>query len=232
MAGRVVSIAARARVAFERNVPVLCMDACSLLDIVRAPTLSYAGQVIAAAQAMVAAQAAGTLTVVMAPVIPEELRRNYPTVRGDLDNQLARIDRELKPFDDCLTACGLSERVPSLVHSGLAGAVENVYNSLARACDLLDEEPAARAAAISRAIDRRRPAKRGTIHDPLIIEHYLMLGRELRGQRFGNAFVFVSSNTADYLRAGVIHPDLSADFIGVSLQYADKLPAARRALGF
>jgi hypothetical protein len=229
-----VLITQAATLTYSRNAPVLCVDTCALLDVLRAPFTPYGAQTIAAAQALAKAEHDGKLTIVMAPSIPEEIQRNLPNERGKLANDLARHDDELKSIDDCMKQCGLSVTVPSFARSGLHEALETLLDALVHSSQLLEEDVDARARATDRAVKRLRPARKGSILDADIIEHYFALGGELRRLRFGGPLVFVSSNTRDYTDGKAlrtVHPDLSPQFLSLALEYATALPQARRNLG-
>ena len=224
-------MAAAATVAMQRNLAVLCVDTCSLLDVLRSPLRGDGARTIAAADALAKAQSAGQLTLFMAPSITPELARNVAIVKRELEQHLTRVDDDVHRAADCLGQCGSCIAVVSLKGSSLQTQLEGRFDRLVNACDILDADDGAKGQAIDRAVNQRRPSTKGSVLDANIIEHYLALGRELKRLGFGRPFVFVSSNTKDYCEAGALHADLSADFQALSLEYTSTLPWAKKALG-
>lgn len=227
-----LAMTAAATLAVQRNAPVLCVDTCSLLDVLRAPMRSAGVDTIAAADRLLQAQQTGRLTMFLASSTLPEFARNEDSVKQELARHLSRLDDEFAKAADCLKQCGSSLAPVSVSSSQLQGCLEGKYSALLNACYVLEIDDQAQSRAMHRIVHQLRPSRKGSGFDANIIEHYLILGLELKRVGFGEPFAFVSSNTADYCEAkGTLHADLSADFRAVSLEYTASLPWSESALG-
>jgi hypothetical protein len=228
----VLSIEAAAEVAVKRNAPVLCVDTCSLLDVLRGPLRPDGARTIAAAGAFLQAEQTGRLTLLMASSMRPEFARNEQSVKREVERHLQRVDDNIEVAAECLKECGSPIATVGLTSSSLLVQLDARYTALVDACEILEDDADAKGRAMDRVVGQRRPSKLGTALDANIIEHYFAFGRELKQHGFSQAFVFVSSNTADYCEAkSTLHPDLSGEFQALSLVYASTLPWARNALG-
>lgn len=217
--------------AAQRNTPVLCVDTCSLLDVLRGPLRPGGARTIAAANDLLVAEQAGRLTLFITNSMLPEFARNELDVRKELARYLLNLDDSIQATSDCLQQCGLPATSVSFSHSSLATQLDAKYVTAFRACHVLDDDDDAKSRAMDRVVKRLRPSRKGSALDANIIEHYLGLGAALLAASSRQPFVFVSSNTNDYCEAGVLHQDLTADFRAVRLEYASTLPWAKKALG-
>jgi hypothetical protein len=227
-----LAIAAAANVAAQRNAPILCVDTCSVLDVLRGPLRPDGARTIAAADALLLAQQTGGLTLFMTSSMLPEFVRNEGNVRQELTRHLQKIDDSVEVAAECLKLCGSPIATGRLSDSTLRAQLDAKYVAIVDACEVLEDDDEAKSRAMDRVVGQRRPSRQGNGLDANIIEHYFALGRELRRLNFGHPFVFVSSNTADYCEArSTLHVDLSADFQALSLEYTSSLPWANSALG-
>jgi len=76
-----LTISAAADLAVQRNAPVLSVDTCSLLDVVRGPLRPEGARTIAAAGALPLARQTGRLTVFITGSMLPEFARNEANVK-------------------------------------------------------------------------------------------------------------------------------------------------------
>jgi hypothetical protein len=227
-----LDVASAAKLAIERRSPILCVDTCAVLDVLRAPLKPGGARTLAAADDLVVEYQTGRLTLFMAPSARLELERNEDKVKRECEQHLQRVDEAAQYAADCLAQCGAPIKPMSFVGSELAALVDGKYQRLRDACELLEVDREAKELAMDRAVGLLRPSTKGSVSDANIIEHYFALGRELKRQGFDSRFVFVSSNTADYCeQKRTLHPDLSRDFVDLSLTFTSTLEWAKHALG-
>jgi hypothetical protein len=211
--------------------PVVCLDTCSLLDVLRTLIRTDA-HILAAAQSAndaIVATPPGLWTIVVGQV-QVELQRNLPTVKLEAERHLSNIDSNMErifevigmlPLSTHPTHTPLSSSLPVPYIERLIKSIES--HSL---CLDLDEECASKA--LKRTLNRNAPGEQGgSIEDCFIIEHCLELASSLKARRFIHPVVFVSSNFDDYGRPGQMPGTLEAEFQAAGLQFAVHLAHAR-----
>jgi hypothetical protein len=219
--------------AVEANpVPILFLDSCSLLDIVRAPLRDKASEVRSARRFLQAVQKRPrTVHLLIASPTPTEWN-----------------DHIAEAMADCTTAVNACNAVASVCgHLALPAVAElpaavlhmptilrKLSADLLAACVAIDHSAAAMERAIARIINSTHPAKasgRGA-KDSVILEHAVETTGKLRARRFTGICLFVSSNTTDFAVKGStdLHAQLAPAFNPVSLQYAVSLTHAESIL--
>lgn len=220
-----------ARVA-AAGVPVLFLDTCSILDVIRAPVRGLAGCVEAALELLGMATAAVPLCqLVVGSFVPKEWDDHDEAVLGELTRHLKRVDEQ---SDQLQTLCGhlglgMSPTRPDYATSGLDIRLHDHSRQLLRAAVALDQDPDTNARAFERvAVSPRRPChKGGELKDCTIFEECLEVCRRLRVVSFGRKMVFCTSNINDYCTPGTKpHPDVAADCAAVGLTFTTSLPWA------
>ena len=185
--------------------PVLMLDACSLLDVARAPSLpNNSSGVVDAANRLLAGSDADRLWIVVAQVAANEFRQNINAVVQQQEGHLRRLRTDLTKATQVGRALGrglpraaMSDVFPAHLAEGLRERAEK----LAQAALELDSDDVCRAAAGRRVTAGRAPAGQGHIQqykDCEIFEAYLNLLGELRAAGFVERVAFVTSNTKDF----------------------------------
>lgn len=203
--------------------PVLFVDTCALLDVVRLPLrprAPIAGRNAAAAVRVVAALEARerALWAVVPPPVSEEYRRNAPGVVKELAARWTQLDDEYQGTHHVARALGVGAPAPPLFEANLGafrrhleGLPERV---LGRAVHL-EPDDGARLRAMTRAETAVAPSQRGkeSLADCVLTEHVLGLADELGG-RAPRPLVFLSSNTDDFYDDGraLPRPPLNEQF--------------------
>jgi hypothetical protein len=212
--------------------PVLVLDSCILLDIVRAPLRNKADEVRVARQFLASVRKTPkTIHILVASPTPTEWN-----------------DHIGEAVTDCTTAVNGCNAVASICgHMALPGvaflpaAVLNLPTLLRQlAADLLaaavtiDHNAAAMRRAVDRMIASTHPVKPGGkgAKDSVILEHAVEMTSKLRTAGFHGDCIFVSSNTRDFASPGStsLHAQLASAFNPVTLQYAVSLQHAESIL--
>jgi hypothetical protein len=230
-------------------VPLLFLDTCALLDVVRVglERESSPHRIIPAAE-QVAAKAGSSppeLWLLSAAIFDVEWKDNLQGVLDSVVAHIARVDRSLVKLhaaDRAISSSFPSERAgdPALPASAkppqmaplelpkrLAEVCERVLASMIR---LSPDEQVLRAAHL-RSMSGLKPADIGKREHPdcLIIETYFALCKSLRSRGFGARSAFVSSNKADFYGQGKPlrpHEDLAGECSAMSLHFAIALDHA------
>ena len=208
--------------------PVVFLDTCVLLDIIRAPLRNTASTVQAAMELLTAAQRVPpTVYPVIGCPTPTEWSDNFKNAVNDCGIAVSSVNAVAE-------ACGFLgiagiPLLPDLAKT-LPELLKALSESLRHAAILLDKDADALSRAIDRVINAELPAKAGGkgAKDAVIMEHALGLTLALRAAGFQRTCIFVSSNTGDFAapKTTNVHPILAPFFTSANLRYAASLAEA------
>lgn len=220
-----------------RGAPVLMLDTCVLLDVVRDITRQEvkAHNMQAAKVMLQAAEARSDLVVLMAAQVSTELQENLPGVEGAAKTSLAKLLAQITRVDEVAAEFGavgnvatshLEEHVPRAM--AILDRWEQVALPVAHSNALL-------AKATNRVIQAIAPSRKGkdSTKDCLVIETYLEAAAQLRSAGFDKAIVFGSSNTADYTDPAThqLPAPLDAEFATHAMTYGMNFGLMMHLLG-
>jgi hypothetical protein len=194
--------------------PVVFLDTCVLLDVVRAPVRNAAGNVEAATELLTGAtRKPPTVYLVIACPTPTEWGAHIDEAVQDCENAVNSVGAV---FASC-TLVGLPAVGPLPVGlATLPDRLKTLSKNLLDASILLDKDGDALSRAIDRLIGAKRPAREGGQggKDAAILEHAISLVDALLVGGFAGHRVFVSSNTDDFAtgKTTAIHPDIKPAF--------------------
>jgi hypothetical protein len=221
--------------AFAANpLPVLILDTCVLLDVVRAPArVGGVNTVLAARELLANAQPPGNrIYLAVTEVVATEWRSNLTETRRDAEAGASNFltVNDLVPQLNYLPLFTPAGIPPGLAFAaGLAGQLEQLSSDLLGSAACLARDADCLSRALDRVLNQTRPAhKKGKgVKDAIILEHALELSRRL-GSVFAASRYFVSSNTNDFADSPLsrLHPNLRSDFATASLEYAPSLSDA------
>ncbi|MBS0576436.1 MAG: DUF4935 domain-containing protein [Proteobacteria bacterium] len=221
----------------EQGQPVLCLDTCSLLDLLRDPTRekTYATD-LEHAMGLLERIESGVLAGVVAEQVQIEFHRHVDTVAAEARERMSQL---LDTID----------RVEAIaVLYGAAGSLDCAHwrDHPQRARALAERWLAARTPAASspaivgrawaRVSHGRTPAtqSKNSMEDCVVIETYLDAAVQLRAAGLTHPIVFASSNIRDYTdraQGSALRADLAAEFDALGMHYAVNYGAARHWLG-
>jgi hypothetical protein len=213
--------------------PVLFLDTCILLDVVRAPLRSKPDEVRFAQLFLTSVQKN-----------PKTIHLLVPSpVQPEWDTHI------LERVNECMTAVNACNAVAAICgHLALpevaalpAGVLKmpallrQLSTDLLAACVTIDNDGLALARAVDRIIAYRHPVKQPHskgAKDSVILEHAVETTAQLRNAGFAEICIFVSSNTGDFANPGStnLHAQLAASFNPVNLRYAVSLADAEGVL--
>lgn len=219
--------------------PLLLLDTCLLLDIIRAPMRENIGlHDVQAIRTLIARQAAqpATLTIAVTQQVRDEYAAHVLSVEEETARALTKlIDRTngmltmVNMFDaGLLTPENLQINAPQVISSLRAMADGILVN-----CLTIPHTPGDSQAAGSRVLQTKPPATRAkqSFKDCLIVEGVLRHVAEGRAAGTLGKAVFASSNTTDFHQVhSSLHPDLRAEFNACGLGFAPSWSAARYEL--
>jgi hypothetical protein len=215
--------------------PVLCVDTCILLDIIRELTADTTTPSNAnAAKSLLCAVSEQGLVVLLAERVLLELNRNRPGVEKTAITALNRFMKAAKRMHDVAHIFGAQGLLQVSHLQGHVERTQSVLDGWIQAAVVIPETAGVMARGAVRSTDPRTPAKLGknSISDCVIIEAYLETASVLRRAGQIKPVVFVSSNTTDFTdRSGAVPSDLAQDMSKAGLEYQPNLGAAKHALG-
>ena len=207
--------------------PIICLDTCDLLDVIRSLAEPKLNQSEVVSQFLIGKE--DQTQTVITYLLQHEWVQNVEQVRRQAEDHLREIDERLLRIRDVANHVKIEIPPPSVVYQNLNSAQSLVDFSeiLMDRSLMLEKDQACTDRALARVMDRRRPSHRGAIKDSIHLEHYLEFSRQLNEAGHMNPRFFVSSNKADFWEGPPqLHRDLRGEFDAVGLQFAPKLEVA------
>jgi hypothetical protein len=220
--------------------PVVCLDTCILLDLVRTPL----GWPVENLETTIALTGAAVDTPARAAVVVTDLVRvewaqSLADARPEavVPSASAAVDRFYHLFD---TAKALRRTTPPApdftTFPSLLADLIHVPQSLLGVASTIDRDPACAGRALDRVVTKAKPAVNGKVKDALHLEHYLELSRLMGGAGVSARRAFVSSDKEAFWAGkkppAKPDPDLQANDLGpAGLEFYGSLAEAVSALG-
>jgi hypothetical protein len=205
--------------------PIIFVDTCTLLDIVRAPLRDLTLAVRAAVE-LRALAAAGTIQLLVQDIVPGEWADNLPAARRDGEIGVRAFTATWQIAADLGQP---APPLPVLPPGTLIDELEQLSRDLLTAAEQLDRDHAGMSWAIGQVVRKQKPSSaKGTVKDCHILGHALRLSTLLENAAYPNSRVLVSSNRSDFAapNATVFHPDIVPHAAAAGLRYAVSLEAA------
>lgn len=219
------------------GLPVLCVDTCTVLDVVRDITRETVtpADVNAGLALLAMAEAGSGLTVLMAEQVRLEIAGNVVNVEQEAQAALEKFLDQVQRIHDVAVAYGAQGALQ----------VRHLDDHVSRARPLLDRwlliakvvphNDGVSSRAFRRVNEPRTPARRGkeSMKDCVIVEAYIEAASQLRAAGMTAPMVFASSNTKEYFASNTrrLQSDIAADLAAVGLEYAPNWGAAKHSLG-
>jgi hypothetical protein len=210
--------------------PVVLLDTCALLDVIRIPhrdelqleSIEAALSIARRAQAvprgtwLIAATLVETEWVDNCNPVAEESRREIAKLERRLD-RLRGVAKHVLPLE----MIGPLELGRLQIEELLKAAAQ----ALIRMAHIVEPDPDSVMRARTRVVAGVAPAARGRqeYKDCEIFEHYLSLGRALRALGFQPDLFFVSSNTKDYGSPNELPAQVAADLQSARIEFVTSL---------
>lgn len=215
-------------------VPVLCIDTCSLLDIMRDPTRDTQNPYDhrAAIELVIAAEA-GDVIFLMAEQVAHEFGEHDKRIQDETANTLEVLKKHMTRINDISAVYDASKALDFAQLDGHVDRTRALVGRWIAKVEKITPDPTAHSKAFARVNACKAPAKRGkeSSKDCLIYETYLEAATTLRNAGVSNPIVYLSANINDYLtEGGILKPDLQVDFANLNLVYARNMREAKHRL--
>lgn len=216
--------------------PVLCVDTCTVLDVIRDITRETVklADTSAGFALLAAAETNTDLVVLMANQVAIELASNLPAVQQDAEDKLTKFRAQAQRIHD-VTAYGALGALPTFHLHGHVTRARLVLGRWETIAWKVPSNPGVAGRAFARVNAPRTPARKGkeSMKDCVVVEAYLEAAQQLRSAGLTTPIVFASSNTKEYRAPNTSHlqPDIATDFGAVAMDYAPNFGAAKHFLG-
>jgi len=222
----------------QAGLPVLCIDTCSLLDIVRDPfrETSLPHNAAAALALLLAMESGALLTGLLADQVHQEFGTHLQGIVDEAGRGLSKLREHIERVDGLVSAFAAPVRT-DIRHwdPHVTNATAALHRWIAASVTAPQSQDVPMRA-FSRVMHARAPARKGkdSLADCVVLETYLEAAAELRQRGLAAPIVFLSSNVQDYTLAparNVLHPDIQAEFAPLNMAYATGHGMAKRLLG-
>lgn len=220
----------------QNSIPIIYLDTCSILDIIRDPTrdnILVDGR--RASLELLNKAESGKLKVFISERVYREFSDHVQEVQNETERKLIKIRGIITKMDELACIHGASGTIDSSHWNGYVERCRKVADrwlNIGTSMPLSDE---IQLKASYRVQQPLAPARRGkdSFKDCLIIETYLEHIDKLRNNGLTAKAVFASSNIRDFAgtRSIIIHEYLQEPFDSLGLQYAPNMGIAKYHLG-
>ena len=212
------------------NCPVIFLDTCILLDIIRSVKRRLKSW---STTAVVLHQGITTpplrYRLVVSHLVQHEWLSNEKGLLKEALNHFTELQEQSNCIHDTCKALGIIPGFTAATYSSL-GIVEQLHALSGRLLDagmLIEQDTECTMRAMHRVIHNIPPSKKGgEAKDCTILEEYLAVARLLRAGGFDKKLVFCTSNTNDYCDAKKLAESLAIEFAALQLDFTTNLPHA------
>ncbi len=173
----------------QRPRPVLCLDTCDLLDVIRGFTEGGSGHSKAARSLVEELKSdPDRCQVVVTELVIQEWSQNLDGVRSKMSKFFRETDKRIRQIGDAFEDAAVLGGHPVVGYSELPlveGLVAIAEALMARSVILLQDDICV-SRAIARVLAQKRPSHHGMIKDSLHLEHYLEFSRLSNDPDSGN----------------------------------------------
>ncbi|HFH3285712.1 PIN domain-containing protein [Pseudomonas aeruginosa] len=218
------------------DAPVLCVDTCTLLDVIRDITREAVAlsDVSAGLALLSTAEIGSELIVLMAEQVSIELLAHIADVEKEAQRGLEKFQSQAGRIRDVAQAYGAQGALHTQYLDGHVGRARTVLERWRNVVQVVPHNDGVSSRAFRRVNEPRTPARRGkeSMKDCVIIEAYLETAHQLRAAGFSKPVVFASSNTKEYFEPNTRHlpMDIASDLAAVQMDYAPNFGAAKHLL--
>lgn len=216
--------------------PVLMIDTCSVLDIMRDVTreTSSPASLEAAIMLVTAAEAAApSMLVLMSDQVRRELTAHESPVEAEAIAKLLKFEKQIKRVHDTAVVFGATGTLTTTHLSNHVASAKAVFGRWKAVALTVTESSAAISKAYLRVAMGTAPASPGnqSMKDCAILESYLEAMSQLRAGGYAGKAVLLSSNTADYGKVGAVRSPIDVDLAALAVEFATDFAFAKHSLG-
>lgn len=215
--------------------PVLLIDTCSILDIMRDPTReTLRVHERKVALDLLTAAEDGTLAVVAAHQVMLEFAEHDQPVQNEANRALKKLRGQIERVNQISEILGAPGTVDLTHLDDHVARTRDVVGRWLMKFITYNPDPDIFAKAFARVNGNIAPARRGkdSCKDCMVFETYLEFAGMLRAESLTAPIVFLSSNTNEYLTDGkVLKTEIASDFDPLKIDFASNMAMAKHYLG-
>ncbi len=209
--------------------PVLFLDTCALLDVIRLPfrqkSPTTAKAYLDSAKNAIQLINEKRLRILILPLIQKEYEDNFPKTNDELSRHIREVIQRLEVLASLHQSSPQELVIPDLLSLNTESFLEKICNDLFLLGMHINQNNDLVLKASDRVVRNIPPSKKGTIKDCIIYEHCLEIASLLRNQGFTEKIVFFTSNTDDFCENNgdakqPIHDEFSNLNIGLCLNWS------------
>lgn len=219
------------------DIPVLCLDTCILLDMLRDPTRKdvLVHQHDSSMVLLAAARSGPAFEVRIAEQVEKEYLDRVDEVEEDARRRVTSLQDTVNRLNTLVSLHGISQPIALHHWNGHEARCRSHADLWMKTGMIVKESINTVPNAFHRVRQARTPARRGkeSSKDCVILETYLEHIQSLRSAGRTAPAIFVSSNTKDYASTNrtTIKDDIKSEFQALNLHFAPNMGAARGILG-
>jgi len=221
MCGTRLEISDAVDIFVRQPMPILFVDTCALLDIIRLPfreknpktAMDYFCSVKRAIELTIS----NRLRIVLLPNVPNEYRENFQKTKDELSRHIEGIDKNLEVLGALHGSSGNQLPVSGVSSLKTEKLLENICKNLIEICICISQDDTLVVKANDRVVQNIPPSRKGSIKDCIIFEHAVKIGSLLRKKSFTDSIVFLTSNTKDYCDSGYAKQRISDELGGMNI---------------
>lgn len=219
------------------GLPVLCVDTCTVLDVVRDITRESvtSAEVNAGLALLTMAEAGSGLAVLIAEQVSLEISSNVANVEQEAQAAFEKFLAQAQRIHNVAGAYGALGNLHVRHLADHVSRARPVLNRWVQVARVVPHNDGVASRAFRRVNEPRTPARRGkeSMKDCVIVEAYIEAASQLRAAGMMAPMVFASSNTKEYFAPNTrqLQTDIAADLKTVCLEYAPNWGAAKHCLG-
>jgi len=197
-----VSVAEAVRSIVASQTPVLFLDTCALLDIVRLPfrarSTGDSENLLTAAISILDKAREDQLSLVIPPPVPIELQNNLSSVEQEARNAVEELRLRYNVLTSIQKAAGKPASSLVIEADGIITFLKDLTTQLIVSSTELSRDDELDNRILTRIANNRPPSSKGAVNDCIVYEHTLQLMRNIRDAGHRQSLVFLTSNTNDY----------------------------------
>jgi hypothetical protein len=218
------------------GVPVLCIDTCSLIDIMRDPTRhDMRPHERKAAVGLLNRLENGEFTCLVAEQVRLEFSDNDIAIQDEAANAIRKLRERVDRVNE-IHGTFLPPVALNLSHlDSLVAPSRKIVQRWLDASVMVPDTDAAAIRALARVNLNMAPARKGkdSMKDCVVLETCLGAMDGLRKAALPATAVFLSANIREYLtETKVLKAELQLEFAARNMSYASNMAQAKAALGF
>ena len=218
--------------------PILFLDTCTLLDVIRLPfrqknsttAKAYFDSVRRAVKAIQDVE----LKVIILPLILKEFKDNLQSTKNELGRHIKELSLHLEILSSLHSSIPDELVVPDLFSLKTESFLEKTCNDLIALSIHVKQIDGPTLRANNRVVMNTPPSRKGAVKDCIIYEHCLEMATMLRKNGFAEKMVFFTTNTEDFCENRTtakqpIFAELTSLDIGLCLNWSWAISEVLRA---